>query len=81
MDAIAFARAQRQFAQVVEQAQTGPVHVTRSDGRDVVIISADHYASLMETLRIYASPKNRAELDAAIAAVRRGDVVEFDPTA
>ncbi len=81
MDAISFSRAAKNLGHVIDQAQAAPVHITRTDGRDVVVMSADEYASMIETLRLYTSPRNRADLDRAIEAVKRGDVVEFDPTA
>ena len=81
MDAISFTRAAKNLGVVIDQAQAAPVHITRTDGRSVVVMSADEYTSMIETLRIYTSPQNRADLERAIAAAKRGDVVELDPTA
>jgi prevent-host-death family protein len=81
MDAIPFSKASKDLRTVVDRAQAEPVHITRSDGRDVVVMRADEYGSMLETLRIYASPANRSDLDRAIAAMNAGEGVEFDPTA
>lgn len=81
MDAIAFSQAAKDLRSVVDLAQTEPVHITRSDGRDVVVMNADEYSSMIETLRVYTSPVNRADLDRAIKSMQAGEGVEFDPTA
>ena len=81
MDAITFSDARRRFTEVVEEAESGPVFITRAGRKTLVLMDADDYAGILETVRLYASPDNRGDLDRAIAAVRRGEVVEFDPTA
>lgn len=81
MDAITFSDARRRLGQVADDAESGPVYITRAGGKTLVLMGADEYAGILETMRLYASPKNRADLDRAIAAVKRGEVAEFDPTA
>lgn len=81
MDAIAFSDARRQLAKVADDAEADPVYITRSGGKTLVLMNADAYTSILETIRLYTSPENRADLDRAIAAAKRGETVEFDPTA
>jgi len=81
MDAIAFSDARRRFTEVAEQAMEEPVFITRSGRETLVLMNAEDYASILETVRLYTSPENRADLERAIEAVNRGETVEFDPTA
>lgn len=80
MDAITFSDARRRLAQVADDAEADPVFITRAGGKTLVLMNAEAYTSILETLRVYSSPENRADLDRAIAAVKRSEVVEFDPT-
>ncbi|HWH81722.1 MAG TPA: type II toxin-antitoxin system prevent-host-death family antitoxin [Burkholderiaceae bacterium] len=81
MDAITFSDARRRLAQVADDAEADPVFITRAGGETLVLMNAQAYTSILETIRLYTSPKNRADLDRAIKAVKRGETVEFDPTA
>ncbi len=46
--------------------------INRRDGSDAVVMSLDHYQSVMETLHLMASPANAAKLAKAIAQDRAG---------
>ena len=46
--------------------------ISRRDGADAVIMSLDHYQSVMETLHLVSSPANAARLAKAIAQDRAG---------
>ena len=81
MDAITFSDARRRLAQVADDAEADPVFITRARGKTLVLMNADAYISILETVRLYSSPANRADLDRAIEAAERGETVEFDPTA
>ena len=46
--------------------------ISRRDGADAVVMSLDHYQSVMETLHLVSSPANAAHLAKAIAQDRAG---------
>ena len=46
--------------------------ISRRDGADAVVMSLDHYQSVMETLYLVSSPANAARLTKAIAQDRAG---------
>lgn len=56
--------------QVVEDADV--TVITRRDAPDAVVMSFDHYSSLMETVHLLSSPANAAHLAKSIAQARAG---------
>ena len=46
--------------------------ISRRDGADAVLMSLDHYQSVMETLHLMSSPANATHLDKAMAQDRAG---------
>lgn len=56
--------------QVVEDADV--TVIARRDAPDAVIMSFDHYNSLMETVHLLSSPANAAHLAKSIAQARAG---------
>jgi antitoxin YefM len=53
-----------------------PVVITRRDADDVVVMSLDHYNSLMETLHLLRSPANAGHLNRSIAQFKVGHISE-----
>ncbi|MFN2454108.1 MAG: type II toxin-antitoxin system Phd/YefM family antitoxin [Pyrinomonadaceae bacterium] len=49
------------------------VRITRRKGQDVILISADELAGLMETAHLLRSPKNAARLLSAIKKAHKAD--------
>lgn len=56
--------------QVVEDADV--TVIARRDAPDAVVMSFDHYCSLMETVYLLSSPANAAHLAKSIAQARAG---------
>ena len=56
--------------QVVEDADV--TIISRRDAPDAVVMSFDHYSSLMETVHLLSSPANAAHLARSIAQARSG---------
>jgi antitoxin YefM len=56
--------------QVVEDADV--TVITRRDAPDAVVMSFEHYSSLMETVHLLSSPANAAHLAKSIAQARAG---------
>ena len=46
--------------------------ISRRDGADAVVMSLDHYQSIMETLHLTSNPTNAAALARAIAQDKAG---------
>ena len=62
--------------QVVQDADV--TVISRRDAPDAVIMSMDHYSSLMETVHLLSSPANAAHLARSIAQLRSGQVRQRD---
>jgi antitoxin YefM len=56
--------------QVVEDADV--TVIARRDAPDAVVMSFDHYNSLMETVHLLSSPANAAHLARSISQLRSG---------
>lgn len=56
--------------QVVEDADV--TVISRRDAPDAVVMSFDHYTSLMETVHLLRSPANAAHLAKSLAQARAG---------
>lgn len=56
--------------QVVEDADV--TIISRRDAPDAVVMSFDHYSSLMETVHLLSSPANAAHLAKSLAQARAG---------
>ena len=54
--------------------------ITRRDSEDAVVMSLDHYNSLMETVHLLKSPANAAHLSKSIEQYRSGKIIERDIT-
>lgn len=62
--------------QVVEDADV--TVISRRDAPDAVVMSFDHYSSLMETVHLLSSPANAAHLARSIAQARAGRSTQRD---
>jgi len=59
---------------VVNDADT--TVITRRDAQDTVVMSLDHYNSLMETVHLLRSPANAEHLRRSIDQYRAGQTIE-----
>jgi antitoxin YefM len=55
-----------------------PLYVTRQNARSVVLMSADEYESLMETVHLLKSPTNAARLMRSIQEADHGKLAEHE---
>jgi antitoxin YefM len=62
--------------QVVEDADV--TVISRRDAPDAVVMSFDHYSSLMETVHLLSSPANAAHLAKSLAQARAGQARQRD---
>lgn len=52
--------------------------ITRRDAEDAVVMSLDHYNSLMETVHLLRSPANAEHLNRSIAQYKAGKTTPRD---
>lgn len=52
--------------------------ITRKEGQHAVVMTQDHYESLMETLYLLSSPANAARLNQSIAEFNAGNSIQHD---
>ena len=50
--------------------------ITRRDADDAVLMSMDHYNSLMETVHLLKSPANASHLSKSIEQIQLGKITE-----
>ncbi|MGH8772153.1 MAG: type II toxin-antitoxin system Phd/YefM family antitoxin [Burkholderiales bacterium] len=59
MNAVAFSQFRKRISELLESLEPGePLTVTRADGRDFVIVSAEEWSSLQTTMHELSSPAN-----------------------
>jgi antitoxin YefM len=76
MRIINFSDARNSLRSVIDQvvADADVTIISRRDAPDAVVMSLDHYNSLMETVHLLSSPANAAHLARSIAQARAGKV-------
>ena len=78
MKVINFSEARNHLKSVLEQvvADADCTVISRRDAEDAVVMSLDHYNSLIETVYLLKSPANVAHLAKSIGQYRRGKTEE-----
>ena len=76
MRIVNFSDARNSLKDVIDQVvQDADVTViSRRDAPDAVVMSLEHYSSLMETVHLLSSPANAAHLARSISQLRAGQV-------
>lgn len=49
--------------------------ISRRDGSDAVVMSLDHYTSIMETMHLLSTPANAAHIAKSIAQHKAGEAI------
>lgn len=75
MDTISYTELRRRLADAMDQVNEDhtPLYVTRQRGKAAVLLSAEDFASIEETLYLMSSAGNAARLTEAIEGLRRGE--------
>jgi len=75
MTTISYTELRRRLTDAMDRVNEdhAPLHVTRQRGKGAVLLSADDYASIEETLYLMSSPRNAARLTEAVEGLRRGE--------
>lgn len=78
MKVVNFSEARNHLKRVLDQvvADADCTIISRRDAEDAVVMSLDHYNSLIETVYLLKSPANAAHLAKSIDQYRRGKTEE-----
>ncbi len=69
MTAVAYTQFRKRLDEFFAQAEDEAVFITRSDGRDRVLLSKQEYESLLETAHLLSTGSNAARLQGAVAEI------------
>lgn len=80
MRVISFTEARNGLKSVLDRVVSDADYtiITRRDAEDAVVMSMDHYNSLMETVHLLKSPANAAHLTRSIEQFKASKVIERD---
>ena len=80
MQTVTYSEARENLKAVLDQAVTSraPVLITRQRGPNVVVVSAEEWAGMEETLHLMASPANARHLMDGIARFDAGEAEEHE---
>lgn len=75
MSSINYTELRRRLASAIDQVNEdhAPLYITRQKGKGAVLLSAEDYAAIEETLYLMSSPRNAARLTEAIEGLRQGE--------
>ncbi len=80
MKIVSFTEARNSLKAVLDRVvnDSDTTVITRRDSEDAVVMSLDHYNSLMETVHLLRSPENAKHLNRSIAQYRSGQTTSRD---
>ena len=80
MHTITYSEARENLKAVMDKAENdrAPILITRQRGENVVMISAEEWAGIEETMHLMASPANAKRLLEAVRGFEAGDVAGID---
>lgn len=80
MRIVSFSEARNKLKTILDQVVNDAdcTVITRRDSEDAVVMSLNHYNSLMETVYLLKSPANAEHLSKSIEQYRAGNVQERD---
>lgn len=80
MQTVSYSDARDNLKKVMDQAVSdrAPILITRQRGENVVMISADEWAGMEETLHLMSSPANAKRLMEGVARLDAGEGEEHE---
>jgi len=78
MRVVSFSEARSRLKSVLDEVvdDANCTVITRRDAEDAVVMSLDHYNSLMETVHLLKSPANAAHLNRSVEQYKNAQVTE-----
>lgn len=75
MTTISYTELRRRLAAAMDQVNEdhAPLYITRQKDKGAVLLSAEDYASIEETLYLMSSSRNASRLTESIEGLRRGE--------
>ncbi len=79
MQHVNYTDARQNLASLMQQAndELAPILVTRKGAKSVVVIDAEEFASMQETLHLFSNPVNAAHIERSIQQAESGDLQEY----
>jgi len=78
MHSINFTDARKHFADTMKRVtdDAEPVRILRREAPDVVIVHAEEYEALIETVYLFSNPANAAHINESMKQAERGEFVK-----
>jgi antitoxin YefM len=78
MHSINFTDALKHFADTMKRVNDDaePVRILRREAPDVVIVDAEEYEALIETVYLFSNPANAAHINESMKQAERGEFVK-----
>ncbi len=78
MYSINFTDARKHFADTMKRVNDDaePVRILRREAPDVVIVDAEEYEALIETVYLFSNPANAAHINESMKQAERGEFVK-----
>jgi antitoxin YefM len=78
MHSINFTDALKHFADTMKRVNDDaePVRILRREAPDVVIVHAEEYEALIETVYLFSNPANAAHINESMKQAERGEFVK-----
>ncbi|MDF7681569.1 type II toxin-antitoxin system Phd/YefM family antitoxin [Enterobacteriaceae bacterium ESL0689] len=80
MYVITFTDARKHFSDTMKRVtdDAEPIRIMRRDAPDVVMIDAEEYEALMETVYLFSNPANATHINESMKQAERGEFVEVE---
>lgn len=80
MHTLTFTDARKHFADTMQKVSEDaePVRILRRNAPDVVLVDADEYDAMVETLYLFSNPANAAHINESIEQAERGEFVKVE---
>lgn len=80
MQHINYTDARQNLAALMQQANDdlAPITITRKGAKSVVVIDAEEFASIQETLHLFSNPANAAHITRSIQQAENGELQDYE---
>lgn len=80
MQHVNYTDARQNLASLMQQANDdlAPILITRKGAKSVVVIDAEEFASIQETLHLFSNPANAAHIERSIQQADNGELQDYE---